>query len=703
MRTTIVESPSRARAVLFCLGLTVLAACGSGDAPSSSSRGKADAADSASASVSAADSPVVAPDSIADLVNVVPKDASAVVSVPSLDAFKANIPADTLKQALDDLSGTLAPNLGMAPATISKLLEGYEGAVVFALGGAKDPKGAAAIRVKDISIIKPALEDAKFESKGNGEWLLPGTQPISVAVLEKARVVIVANDATALRTALATAAGKQPSFATAPNFRKREAGGIWLAVDFATLTATTLPGTMDAGSKLIIGLSPGAQGGLGKFDLEYTQVSANVPRLGQVLAAGSQSTMKQLPSGAVAALGLSIKRAPGKTLSDFLVELGRAGNDKIASNAEAVLQAGAKISLADLDRALGDDIAVGVYYSGGKISDLSAANTEVTKSGALVFDIATRDDGIASGLVASAANALGSQKGFKKETNGFSLDAGSGLTLTASPSPGNVRVIVGGPAVVTKLRAADVKTPDNLAAQPLFKTATESAAASSHLALYLDFAALNKVLPMETTGLTALGDQGNMLTITLAPSDKGVDLVAASAGGAGAVAVIGSMSAVAIYGVRRYLANAKTSEAKNTIGAIARGAVGAFEREQTGTPAHALCKPAGPVPTTVPSGRKYQPQAGADFDTGSETAGWKCLRFTMTNPHYYQYYYRVGGNYKGPKRGGPDPGADGFEASAEGDLDGDGVTSLFTLTGKLDAATNSVKVSPQLYVVDEFE
>ncbi len=33
------------------------------------------------------------------------------------------------------------------------------------------------------------------------------------------------------------------------------------------------------------------------------------------------------------------------------------------------------------------------------------------------------------------------------------------------------------------------------------------------------------------------------------------------------VAIIGVLAALAIYGVRRYMASAKTSEAKNTIGA----------------------------------------------------------------------------------------------------------------------------------------
>ena len=83
------------------------------------------------------------------------------------------------------------------------------------------------------------------------------------------------------------------------------------------------------------------------------------------------------------------------------------------------------------------------------------------------------------------------------------------------------------------------------------------------------------------------------------------------------IAIIGVLAALAIYGVRRYLASAKTSEAKNTIGAIARGAKQAYEREtaksdlitaanggnSTGAN-HALCDSATAVPATAPAGVK---------------------------------------------------------------------------------------------------
>jgi len=71
-------------------------------------------------------------------------------------------------------------------------------------------------------------------------------------------------------------------------------------------------------------------------------------------------------------------------------------------------------------------------------------------------------------------------------------------------------------------------------------------------------------------------------------------------------------------------------------------------------------------------------------------------------PHYYQYSYSQRGPYKGPARGGPDPGPNGFEAVAEGDLDGDGVTSLFTTTGTVDAR-GELKQSSSIFVSNEHE
>jgi type IV pilus assembly protein PilA len=185
------------------------------------------------------------------------------------------------------------------------------------------------------------------------------------------------------------------------------------------------------------------------------------------------------------------------------------------------------------------------------------------------------------------------------------------------------------------------------------------------------------------------------------------------------IAIIGVLAALAIYGVRRYLASAKTSEAKNTIGAIARGAKQSFEREtskselittdiggNTAGNNHALCGTAIPVPGTIPLGTKYQPGTGQgnDFDTGDSVTGWKCLKFSMTQGIYYRYSYTKGNS---PVSSGKNlsplvNGGESFEAAAEGDLDGDTTSSAFALVGQADTA-NEMRVATQVSIAEEFE
>lgn len=170
----------------------------------------------------------------------------------------------------------------------------------------------------------------------------------------------------------------------------------------------------------------------------------------------------------------------------------------------------------------------------------------------------------------------------------------------------------------------------------------------------------------------------------------------------GAVFLVGILAALGIYGTRRYLGAAKTAEAKNSIGAIARGARAAYERESVDPSApHKLCGSATTVPAAVPAGTKYMPgvSAGSDFNTGDAENGWMCLKFSMTQPIYYQYSYHQGSGYIGPAS--QSPGPTGFEAAARGDLDGNGKTSLFVLTGT--ASSGSVSVSTTMFIDNEME
>ena len=180
------------------------------------------------------------------------------------------------------------------------------------------------------------------------------------------------------------------------------------------------------------------------------------------------------------------------------------------------------------------------------------------------------------------------------------------------------------------------------------------------------------------------------------------------------VAIIGVLAALAIYGVRRYLASAKTSEAKNTLGAVSRSAAAAFEREnakseelaegaESATASHVLCSTATTIPATVPKGKKYQPKTtnGSDFDSGDMTSGWKCLKFNMTQPIYYQYQYASGAAATGSSNPAKCDVAPCYEALATGDLDADTVQSQFSQTGKV--ANGELKKSTQLFLKDEYE
>ncbi|AUX43839.1 uncharacterized protein SOCE26_052950 [Sorangium cellulosum] len=185
------------------------------------------------------------------------------------------------------------------------------------------------------------------------------------------------------------------------------------------------------------------------------------------------------------------------------------------------------------------------------------------------------------------------------------------------------------------------------------------------------------------------------------------------------VAIIGVLAALAIYGVTRYLASAKTSEAKNTVGAIARGASGAYERESAASeilgegdsstaPTRALCASADAVPDAVTevANTKYQPvnTDGNDFQSGTDVAGWKCLKFSMTQPIAYMYDYNAGSGYvTATVPGAPAPTGDGFEAIAQGDIDGDTVVSTFARTGSINTTSRELNLSTQVFINNEFE
>ena len=102
------------------------------------------------------------------------------------------------------------------------------------------------------------------------------------------------------------------------------------------------------------------------------------------------------------------------------------------------------------------------------------------------------------------------------------------------------------------------------------------------------------------------------------------------------VAIIGVLAALAVYGVRKYVLNAKTAEARSSLGAIGKAQIAAYNQEQMAhttmlasastAPSSALC----PYGVNIPndplkiSGKKYQ-STPESWSGG----GWTCLRFSM--------------------------------------------------------------------------
>jgi hypothetical protein len=149
----------------------------------------------------------------------------------------------------------------------------------------------------------------------------------------------------------------------------------------------------------------------------------------------------------------------------------------------------------------------------------------------------------------------------------------------------------------------------------------------------------------------------------------------------GEAAFTSMMSALAIYGVRRYVADAKTTEARSTVGAIAKS----LATHAAGKGKMRFPKSAPRTPKDVPAGTKFV----ADAKTFSH-ASWKAIGFQREGPQYYSYEYETS--------------RDGKRATvrAHGDLDADGMTSRFELTVEVTAA-GEIVIGPELREVEPME
>ncbi len=117
------------------------------------------------------------------------------------------------------------------------------------------------------------------------------------------------------------------------------------------------------------------------------------------------------------------------------------------------------------------------------------------------------------------------------------------------------------------------------------------------------------------------------------------------------LAALGVGSALAMYGVRKYMVNAKQAEARTALATWGSGLANCGQREGR------LPLASKPVPSSLSDvlGKKWQ-SAPADWSAPA----FSCAGFSMSSPQYYQYQWQLSA---------PNEGV----ANAVADLDGDGV------------------------------
>jgi type IV pilus assembly protein PilA len=173
------------------------------------------------------------------------------------------------------------------------------------------------------------------------------------------------------------------------------------------------------------------------------------------------------------------------------------------------------------------------------------------------------------------------------------------------------------------------------------------------------------------------------------------------------VVIIGVLAVLAVYGVRKYISNAKSAEARNEIGQMAKDAVTAYARDSISSTllakgalsngAAKLCQSASQsVPPTIAqvTAHKYQSaQSDWNTDSGTPWTGFACLKFSIEEPQYYMYSYTATTSSTAAATVG-----DTFFAAAQSDLTGNGITSLFQIEGQINSGF-VISISPQILEV----
>lgn len=154
------------------------------------------------------------------------------------------------------------------------------------------------------------------------------------------------------------------------------------------------------------------------------------------------------------------------------------------------------------------------------------------------------------------------------------------------------------------------------------------------------------------------------------------------------VAIIGILAAVAIPQFSRYIKRTKTTEAKLLLRKIYDGQIAYFDIDhidRNGVRISSQFVSVGPTPANVPLGQR----TAGDWST----QGWVDLKVSTDTSVFYRYEAISTGT-------GTDSA---FTARAEGDLDGDGTTSLFERSASVDSAKGTIAGAAGVFASNDLE
>ncbi|WP_437282262.1 hypothetical protein WME90_17330 [Sorangium sp. So ce375] len=547
--------------LLTFAGLVALASCGGPPAATPPARS---AAAPTPAGTAAPGGPAM-PRSVESLVDVIPADAVLAASLPQAGALLAGAAPAIRETLLAEVTAVLARQPGLSPELARDLMASFDGATVFVGGeaapreslGALVERGCVAARFRDGAPVERLLKELPREA-GEGRFALRDDEDSVVAHgawLAEARVALVCARPEPLSRALRVAGQREPSFKTSPLFQPERAKDPWLAIDLHRLQGGGATGP-EPGSRLFIAL-PISQDAPG-LRVELALYGPEVPALGTVLSATDHAAVAKLPAGALMTFGLSLQRSPGKTVSDVLGTFdGLAGEPTAAAAAATLAEVG--LELGDVDRALGGEAAVGIYRDPKhKLTIAGGGRAEALKHGAVLIALATADEAAQKKVFgAVAAHMKRTSKKLRAKPGWLAHDLEGGNELRAETRPGFVLIGAGDRGYLAQVAARFGKDKESLAATPSFAEARALAKGASHLQLYIDRQVLAGLLDgAVAANYGALGASPTLVSLALAPTDRGLDL---TLNGHGGVEILGASAALAAYGVKRYISSAKAA------------------------------------------------------------------------------------------------------------------------------------------------